>query len=117
MGWFRKPVCPLGTVGSTPTLSATRARARGDLPGIRSNEQTGEVSEWLKEHAWKACVSVPGTVGSNPTLSANHSGIGSASLVRHPGEALARSPASSPVGPVPCDESGPNRVRPGTEQP
>ncbi len=31
---------------------------------------SGEVSEWLKEHAWKACVSVPGTEGSNPSLSA-----------------------------------------------
>ena len=30
----------------------------------------GEMSEWLKEHAWKACVGVNSTVGSNPTLSA-----------------------------------------------
>ena len=30
----------------------------------------GEMSEWLKEHAWKACVPQKGTVGSNPTLSA-----------------------------------------------
>jgi hypothetical protein len=29
----------------------------------------GEVSEWLKEHAWKACV-VNATAGSNPALSA-----------------------------------------------
>ena len=28
------------------------------------------MSEWLKEHAWKACVPQKGTVGSNPTLSA-----------------------------------------------
>ncbi len=28
------------------------------------------MSEWLKEHAWKACVPDKGTVGSNPTLSA-----------------------------------------------
>ena len=28
------------------------------------------MSEWLKEHAWKACVLQKGTVGSNPTLSA-----------------------------------------------
>ena len=39
------------------------------------------MSEWLKEHAWKACVLQKGTVGSNPTLSANksnespHSGV------------------------------------------
>ena len=30
----------------------------------------GKMSEWLKEHAWKACVLQKGTVGSNPTLSA-----------------------------------------------
>ncbi len=32
----------------------------------------GEMSEWLKEHAWKACVPQKGTVGSNPTLSADN---------------------------------------------
>ena len=30
----------------------------------------GEMTEWLKVHAWKACV-WQRTVGSNPTLSAN----------------------------------------------
>jgi hypothetical protein len=30
----------------------------------------GEMAEWLKAHAWKACVP-QGTVGSNPTLSAS----------------------------------------------
>jgi hypothetical protein len=30
---------------------------------------SGEMSEWFKEHAWKACVGNT-TVGSNPTLSA-----------------------------------------------
>jgi hypothetical protein len=29
------------------------------------------MAEWLKAHAWKACVP-QGTVGSNPTLSASH---------------------------------------------
>ena len=32
----------------------------------------GEVSEWSKEHAWKACVP-QGTEGSNPSLSAINS--------------------------------------------
>ena len=31
----------------------------------------GEMAEWLKAHAWKACVP-QGTVGSNPTLSASY---------------------------------------------
>ena len=33
----------------------------------------GEVTEWPKVHAWKACVGQP-TVGSNPTLSAIFTG-------------------------------------------
>ena len=34
-----------------------------------SGHPYGEVSEWFKEHAWKACV-LKGTGGSNPFLSA-----------------------------------------------
>ncbi len=30
----------------------------------------GEVLEWLKRHAWKACIPLKGIVGSNPILSA-----------------------------------------------
>jgi hypothetical protein len=30
------------------------------------------VAEWLKAHAWKACLRQKRNVGSNPTLSANH---------------------------------------------
>jgi hypothetical protein len=30
---------------------------------------SGEMAEWLKAHAWKACLP-QGNVGSNPTLSA-----------------------------------------------
>jgi hypothetical protein len=29
-----------------------------------------EVSEWLKEHAWKVCIPLKGIEGSNPFLSA-----------------------------------------------
>ena len=32
-----------------------------------------EVSEWLKEHAWKVCIPLKGIEGSNPFLSANAS--------------------------------------------
>jgi hypothetical protein len=31
---------------------------------------TGELSEWLKEHAWKVCIPLKGIKGSNPLLSA-----------------------------------------------
>ena len=30
----------------------------------------GEVLEWLKRHAWKACIPLKGIGGSNPPLSA-----------------------------------------------
>ena len=30
----------------------------------------GEVLEWLKRHAWKACIPQKGIAGSNPALSA-----------------------------------------------
>lgn len=33
------------------------------------------MSEWLKEHAWKACVPQKGIEGSNPSLSANYKSI------------------------------------------
>ena len=32
---------------------------------------TGEMAEWLKAHAWKACIP-QGIQGSNPCLSANY---------------------------------------------
>ena len=57
-------------MGSNPTLSASFAHAacrRGPV-------NAGEMAEWLKAHAWKACVGQP-TVGSNPTLSAIPSAV------------------------------------------
>ena len=30
----------------------------------------GEMLEWLKRHAWKACIPLKGIRGSNPRLSA-----------------------------------------------
>ena len=33
----------------------------------------GEVLEWLKRHAWKACIPLKGIGGSNPPLSAYES--------------------------------------------
>lgn len=33
----------------------------------------GEVSEWLKEHAWKVCIGLKLIAGSNPALSAKES--------------------------------------------
>src|SRR5262245_22961270 len=41
-------------------------KSRADRQEVR----TGEMAEWLKAHAWKACVRQNRTVGSNPTLSA-----------------------------------------------
>ena len=43
---------------------------RKQNPFIGYNIDNGEVSEWLKEHAWKVCVGLKPTEGSNPSLSA-----------------------------------------------
>ena len=79
-------------MGSNPTLSAKH------LP-IRHNENPGhgEMTEWLKVHAWKACVRQR-TVGSNPTLSAR--------IVEH----------RSFWGPSPVHCDIVNPARPGREQ-
>ena len=88
-----KRVVPARVWGSIPLFSATGKLSpmrRGppgkrDVPkGIRFdsvvfrkqnpfvgyNIDNGEVSEWLKEHAWKVCVGLKPTEGSNPSLSA-----------------------------------------------
>ncbi len=45
----KRLVAAMRYVGSNPTLSAT--------PNVdRMRWKTGEVSEWLKERAWKACL-------------------------------------------------------------
>ncbi len=79
---------------------------------LRAERVFGEVSEWLKEHAWKACVSVSPAPWvqippSPPRAAAAWRGV----FFR--GEFS----ASAFVGPVLRDGSLPNRVRPGTEQP
>ena len=38
------------------------------------NCKSGEMSEWLKEHAWKVCIRKR-IEGSNPSLSTNFGGI------------------------------------------
>ena len=55
---------------SLPLRQYCRATGLEAGPGRRSGvDFPGEMAEWLKAHAWKACVGQP-TVGSNPTLSA-----------------------------------------------
>ncbi len=50
--------------------------------------ESGEMSEWSKEHAWKVCVPQKGTEGSNPSLSARFSDRGiAADTPSHPGRA------------------------------
>ena len=36
----------------------------------RRVEKNGEMLEWLKRHAWKACIRLKRIAGSNPALSA-----------------------------------------------
>ena len=38
---------------------------------VRRKDMLGEMLEWLKRHAWKACKLQKGFRGSNPRLSAN----------------------------------------------
>ena len=61
----------------------SKSTVRVRVPGVRiplspplwCAGETGEVTEWLKVHAWKACVGKL-TGGSNPPLSATHPGEG-----------------------------------------
>ena len=39
-------------------------------PEGRAGENGGEMAEWFKAHAWKACILQKGIEGSNPSLSA-----------------------------------------------
>ena len=43
------------------------------LDSFEKNLSTGEVLEWLKRHAWKACKRLKRFGGSNPPLSASNS--------------------------------------------
>jgi hypothetical protein len=54
-----------GKVNEAPLWSVVYQRGNRAV----ALNRPGEMAEWLKAHAWKACVP-QGTVGSNPTLSA-----------------------------------------------
>ncbi len=41
-----------------------------NLQPILKKASIGEMLEWLKRHAWKACIPLKGIRGSNPRLSA-----------------------------------------------
>ena len=49
--------------------SATAQRTSCWLSTLNSRPKFGEVSEWLKEHAWKVCIRQR-IEGSNPSLTA-----------------------------------------------
>ena len=42
-----------------------------NLHPISKKAYIGEMLEWLKRHAWKACIPLKGIGGSNPPLSAD----------------------------------------------
>ena len=59
------------------TFVAKMARNRKNIRNLRSFSKTvsrcdasGKVLEWLKRHAWKACIRQKRIRGSNPLLSA-----------------------------------------------
>ena len=41
---------------------------------LHREKSKGEMLEWLKRHAWKACIPLKGIPGSNPGLSAGRQG-------------------------------------------
>ena len=100
---------------------------------VSAGRTTGEMSEWLKEHAWKACVWVTAPRVQIPLSPPPQPRAGRAECERrapggspaaYHGAPGAHGPGSKAtmttrlaVGPVPRDGSGSNRVRPGTEQP
>ena len=45
-----------------------------NLHPISEKASIGEMLEWLKRHAWKACIPLKGIRGSNPCLSAERTG-------------------------------------------
>ncbi len=65
---------PEGVEGRKPGIRAREAcsvfKQTGKLQKDINVKEFGEMSEWLKEHAWKVCVRQR-TEGSNPSLSAN----------------------------------------------
>ena len=58
-----------GEVSDSDLKSCTSGVVEGKLIQI-SRIIPGEVSEWLKEHAWKVCIGQKLIAGSNPALSA-----------------------------------------------
>ena len=65
-----------GSGGSNPSFSAESSKScflRFMEAGcflIYIINRKGEMLEWLKRHAWKACIPLKGIRGSNPRLSA-----------------------------------------------
>ena len=49
-----------------------RLRRKAVITSEMLRLRCGEMAEWLKAHAWKACIP-QGIQGSNPCLSAKHS--------------------------------------------
>ena len=55
----------------TPRSSEAAQRTTWRLNTLNSSQKFGEVSEWLKEHAWKVCIRQR-IEGSNPSLTAKY---------------------------------------------
>ncbi len=66
---FISPVGWLATTVVAKSRWVTTTRNCGRFKKARN--RSGEMAEWLKAHAWKACIP-QGIQGSNPCLSANN---------------------------------------------
>ena len=68
----KKPLTPAGLSPKLrPVPAQTVQNITWRLNTLNSSQKFGEVSEWLKEHAWKVCIRQR-IEGSNPSLTAKY---------------------------------------------
>ena len=67
--FIRNLYCNRRTVSLSCRPSSVKPDGQGEIPRLKQGIKNGEVSEWLKEHAWKVCIRQR-IEGSNPSLTA-----------------------------------------------
>ena len=108
-----------------PPSPPSTARAAQAIPRTRVDRgrryyqpaSSGEVSEWLKEHAWKACVSATAPRVRIPPSPPDLAPIRDRAVSGGAFRARCATRGGRGSGFGPAMGAGSNRVRPGTEQP
>ena len=68
-----RPFCTGSSIASVGAVAnfIVPSRISAILCGfVKAKKNAGEMAEWLKAHAWKACIGLYPIRGSNPRLSA-----------------------------------------------